>query len=109
MSKGTLAFGFVLLLGLTPAARAGTITIEFDLTESTLSILDNLIKVPPCAAPCSPLQALAEQQAQPRVTALTFPRNSCPGRMLRFAAGWEEGKGHEAQAAQRRTDHPEAA
>ena len=24
---------------------------------------------------------------------LTFPRNSCPGRMLRFVAGWGEGKG----------------
>ena len=24
---------------------------------------------------------------------MTFPRHSCPGRILRFVAGWEEGKG----------------
>jgi uncharacterized membrane protein len=42
-------------------------------------------------------------------TLVTFPRNSCPGRMLRFVAGWEEGKADEAQATQRRADHLQAA
>jgi hypothetical protein len=43
------------------------------------------------------------------VGGVTFPRNSCPGRMLRFVAGWEEGEADEVQATQRRTDHFQAA
>ena len=43
------------------------------------------------------------------IFALTFPHNSCPGRMLRFVAGWEEGEADEVQATQRRTDHLQAA
>ena len=50
-----------------------------------------------------------EHEGEPPPSAVTFPRNSCPGRMLRFVAGWEEGKAHEAQATQRRTDHLQAA
>jgi hypothetical protein len=40
---------------------------------------------------------------------LTFPRKSCPGRMLRFGAGREEGEAHETEAPQPRTDHRQAA
>ena len=55
--------------------------------------------------------SLVQGETHPKEHAetLTFPRNSCPGRMLRFVAGWEEGEADEVQATQRRTDHLQAA